>query len=95
VWKALRGEAGVFQRTPKFQSAGVGAAGGTDGGWRRSAYARSAARADRRTLLELLCGAYALFGALLAVRSAPTLVAYFALYAAGFFVVAVGSLAEG
>lgn len=87
VFSALRGKAGEFKRTPKFKREN----GQRSGQWRKSGYALLA---DRLTAWELLLGLYAVFGITIAARHSPSMIPYFLVYGAGFFIVALWSIAD-
>jgi cellulose synthase/poly-beta-1,6-N-acetylglucosamine synthase-like glycosyltransferase len=86
VLRALRADAGPFQRTAKFDLGSNGR-----GAWRGSAYARVR---DPLLFGEIGLGLYALAGLLVAARRGPGLIPYFLLYVLGFFAVAAWSMAD-
>ncbi|MCC7206111.1 MAG: glycosyltransferase [Anaerolineae bacterium] len=86
VLRAVRGDAGPFQRTAKFNLGPK-----THPTWRASMYAGVR---DRLLWGELALGLYALAGMVIAAQRGPGLIPYFGLYALGFFVVAAWSVAD-
>lgn len=81
VLGALRGEPNVFRRTPKFDRQG----------WQRSGYAL---RQDSLVLGEAALAIYALGGVILALRHAPSLMPFMAIYALSFGLVTLWTLVE-
>jgi len=77
VVSALLRKPGEFKRTPKFN--------GVTTQWKRTQYASAA---DGDMTWEIGFGIYALVAALMSYRLAPSMIVYFALYAAAFFSVA-------
>ncbi len=81
VLGALRGEPNVFRRTPKFDRQD----------WQRSSYAL---RRDNLVLGEAALAVYALGGVILALRHAPSLMPFMAIYALSFGLVTLWTLVE-
>ncbi|GAB4550203.1 MAG: glycosyltransferase family 2 protein [Anaerolineae bacterium] len=76
AFAALRGKTGEFIRTPKFAAKS----------WVRSPYAQN--RQPER-FWEIFFGLYALIGMVVSLLHAPAWAGYFAIYAAGFLLVAI------
>src|SRR5450432_314285 len=82
---ALLGKQSEFTRTPKFHLTGKAS------NWKRSQYVP---KVSKDMLWEVGFGLYALFGAVVAYRVAPSFIPYFLLYTAAFFSVAGWGFAD-
>jgi len=82
---ALLGRQSEFKRTPKFHLSGKVST------WKRN---QNSPKVNNDMLLEVGFGLYALFGALVAYKIAPSFIPYFLLYVAAFFSVAGWGIAD-